>query len=93
MLGVYASAAAVLLASLVRRPGAPAPAGAHRGDLAGRRGRFRGAAVAAPLLIRLPGRATTVAILVACAVAGRALLPVAHPRSPAPRRLPACPWP
>jgi hypothetical protein len=68
MLGVYASAAVVLLASLavgaalLRLLGRPAPS-----LLAGAVG-FAALVIACPLLIRLPGRATTLAILLPLAI-------------------------
>jgi len=74
MLAIYASAAAILAASLIggrailalaRWPG---PAW-----LAGATG-FAALVVVAPFLVRLPGRATTAAIVLALALAGAALL-------------------
>jgi O-antigen ligase len=68
MLGVYASAAAILLASLVfgtailRVLGRSTPT-----PLSGAVG-FAALVIACPLLIRLPGRATTLAILLALAL-------------------------
>src|SRR4051812_34569660 len=68
MLGVYASAAAILLASLVLGRALLHLLGRTDATwLAGAVG-FAALTVAAPLLIRLPGRAATVAVLAAVAL-------------------------
>src|SRR3954447_1594264 len=64
MLGVYASAAAILLASLlIGRAGLSLLGYRARTWLAGPVG-FSALTIAAPILIRLPGRATSAAIVV-----------------------------
>jgi hypothetical protein len=68
MLGVYASAVAILLASLVFGAALLRPLGRNTyTPLAGAVG-FAALVIACPLLIRLPGRATTLAILLALAL-------------------------
>ena len=70
MLGVYASAAAILLASLVLGRALLHLLGRTDATwLAGAVG-FAALTVAAPLLIRLPGRAATVAVLAGVALVG-----------------------
>ena len=91
MLGVYASAAAILLASLVLGRALLHLLGRTDATwLAGAVG-FAALTVAAPLLIRLPGRAATVAVLAGVALVALAVRPVAQPRQPAADGLPACP--
>ncbi len=93
MLGVYASAAAILLASLVVGRALLHLLGRTQATwLAGAVG-FAALTVAAPLLIRLPGRAATVARPGrGWRLAASLYLAVAHPREPGPERLPARPW-
>ena len=92
MLSVYASAAAILLASLVVGRALLHVLGRTQATwLAGAVG-FAALIVAAPLLIRLPGRAATVAVLVGVALCGLALSALAHAGEPGTERLPAHPW-
>src|SRR5437763_640008 len=68
MLGVYASAAAILLASLVFGSGLLHVLGRSAPTwLSGAVG-FAALCVACPILIRLPGRATTLAVLLGIAL-------------------------
>ncbi len=90
MLGVYASAAAVLLASLVIGRALLHLLGRRDATwLAGAVG-FAALTIAAPLLIRLPGRATTVAVVVALAVLA-SLLHLWRTRGARPRTPPGAP--
>jgi hypothetical protein len=73
MLGVYASAAAILLASLLLgRAGLTLLGLRKRTWLAGAVG-FAGLIIVAPILIRLPGRGTSASIVLGVAVIGSAL--------------------
>ena len=91
MLGVYASAAAILLASLVLGRALLHLLGRTQATwLAGAVG-FAALTIAAPLLIRLPGRAATVAVLVGVAPGPRCITSGA-PAEPGPERLPAPRW-
>jgi hypothetical protein len=90
MLGVYASAAAILLASLVLGRALLHLLGRTEATwLAGAVG-FAALTVAAPLLIRLPGRAATVAVLVGVAVLA-SLYRLWRSRGTRPRTAPGAP--
>ncbi len=92
MLGVYASAAVILLASLVlgsallRLLGRSAPT-----LLAGAVG-FAALVIACPLLIRLPGRATTLSILLVVAIVAAILYEWRGVPAPGPGMLPSGGW-
>jgi O-antigen ligase len=90
MLSVYASAAAILLASLVLGRALLHLLGRTEATwLAGAVG-FAALTVAAPLLIRLPGRAATVAVLVGVAVLA-SLYRLWRTRGTRPRTAPGAP--
>jgi hypothetical protein len=90
MLGVYASAAAILLASLVSGRALLHLLGRTESTwLAGAVG-FAALTVAAPLLIRLPGRAATVAVLAAVALLA-SLYRLGRSRESRPRTAPGVP--
>src|SRR5436309_6000516 len=90
MLGVYASAAAILLASLVLGRALLHVLGRTDATwLSGAVG-FAALTVAAPLLIRLPGRAATVAILAGIALLASLFL-LWRSRASRPRTAPGVP--
>ena len=92
MLSVYASAAAILLASLVVGRALLHLLGRTQATwLAGAVG-FAALTVAAPLLIRLPGRAATVAVAGRGRARGPRCTGCGAPGEPGPERLPARPW-
>ncbi len=92
MLSVYASAAAILLASLVVGRALLHLLGRTEATwLAGAVG-FAALIVAAPLLIRLPGRAATVAVLVGVARRWPRCISSGAPAEPGPERLRAPLW-